>query len=208
MRERVPSTRQNLVNIRRRIVRANEGLSLMQEKREALVRSFLSHVSERIRYHDLMAKASSDAAEPLAGALASEGLPGLASYGWAARRELAIDVKKEVVWGVEVATFQPAPLRREFRERGFDPDGAGVEVSLAAEKFEELLALIFETAASEIRLRNLGNEIRKTSRRINALEGFIIPGLKGQEKKISETLEEAERDERQRFRGLIEKRSR
>ncbi|TAL18194.1 V-type ATP synthase subunit D [bacterium] len=206
--ERLPSTRQNLLKVRRRIILAGEGLSLLKKKREALVRTFLSHVTERVRYHDLMEKAGREAAGPLAGALAAEGLSGLATYGWAARRELALDVKKEVIWGVEVATFQPAAIRREFRGRGFDPDGAGVEVSLAAGKFEELLQLIFETAASEIRLRNLGEEIRKTSRRINALEGILIPAMETREKKVSEALEESERDERQRYKGLIKRRGR
>ena len=54
MSRRLAPTRLNLIHVRRQARRAAQGLGLLKDKREALMRAFLSHVSERVQYHDLM----------------------------------------------------------------------------------------------------------------------------------------------------------
>jgi V/A-type H+-transporting ATPase subunit D len=202
MRVRLTATRQNLIRLRRRQERARGGLRLLKDKREALMRAFLSHVSKRVHYHDLLEERLRETVSPLVDVLAGEAVPGLQSFGGAARRELALDVKRETIWGVSVATFHQVPLSRDYRERGFDAEGAGWAVNRTADRFEAVLDLILETATTEVRIKRLAEEINKAGRRINALEGRILPLLRSAEKKLHETLEEAERDEHQRLRRL------
>lgn len=202
MREKLAATRMNRMRVRRRSEHAEDALTLLRDKREALLRAFLGHVSERVRFHDRLIDRCREAVGPYISALAGDGKAGISSYGWAARRDLALEVERETVWGVAVATFRSGPLRRGWRNRNFDPAGAGWAVSHAADGFEEILDLILDTAATEIRIKRLGAEIRKTSRRINALEGRLIPALATAERRIGDQLEEAERDEGQRLRRM------
>ncbi len=44
-----------------------------------------------------------------------------------------------------------------------------------ADKFEEIIDVIIESADIETRLKRLGEELRKTNRRVNALENIVIP---------------------------------
>ncbi|GAB4271294.1 MAG: V-type ATP synthase subunit D [Deferrisomatales bacterium] len=205
---RRPATRMSLLRTRREAGHAREGLRLLRSKREALMKAFLASVRERVRYHDLLEDKCRQAAEALAEALGAEGRPGVESYGWAARREFALEVHSEVIWGIPVATFRSLPFVRDFRQRGFDPAAAGYRIHRAADRFEELLALILEAAATDVRLKRLGAEIQKTSRRINALEERLIPTLDAAEKRIREHLDERERDEGQRLRRLKKLRAR
>ena len=83
----------------------------------------------------------------------------------------------------------------------------------AAESFEKLLDRILRTASHEIRLKRLGEEIRKVSRRINALEQTLIPSLSGeiptlssQVKHMVSTLQEREREDLFRLKHIKRKR--
>jgi V/A-type H+-transporting ATPase subunit D len=60
----------------------------------------------------------------------------------------------------------------------------------AASAFRELLAVLIKVAAIETRLRKVGEEIKKTSRRVNALEQIVIPGIAGQIKEIRSVLDQ------------------
>lgn len=186
--------------------RTKEGLRLLRSKREALMKAFLASVHERVRYHDLLEEKSQQSGQTLADVLALEGRNGLAPYGWAARRDFALEARREVVWGIPVTTFRRAAFLRDFRKRGFDAAGAGHRVNRAADRFEELLGLILDTAATDVLLKRLGGEIQKTTRRINAIEERIFPELEHVEKRIREKLEEMAQDENQRMRRLKRRR--
>ena len=70
--------------------------------------------------------------------------------------------------------------------------------------------LLIELAASELRLRRLADEIRKTSRRVNALENILIPGLHSRKAYIEMVLEERAREDLYRLktvkRAMLKKR--
>ena len=58
----------------------------------------------------------------------------------------------------------------------------------------------------QIRLNRLGEEVRKTSRRVNALDQVLIPSLKNEIKFISQALEEMEREDLFRLRRIKQRR--
>jgi V/A-type H+-transporting ATPase subunit D len=64
-----------------------------------------------------------------------------------------------------------------------------------ADQYEKILGRLLRSASQEIRLKRLGEEIRKVSRRINALEQTIIPSLRNQIRGIQEALQERERED-------------
>jgi V/A-type H+-transporting ATPase subunit D len=84
---------------------------------------------------------------------------------------------------------------RNVLKRGYSITGVSSRVDAAAEKFEEIIDVIIESADIETRLRRLGEELRKTNRRVNALENIVIPDYDEQIKFIQMSLEERARED-------------
>ena len=57
-------------------------------------------------------------------------------------------------------------------------------------QFRKLTEALIEVAATETRLRRVGEEIKKTSRRVNALEQLVIPGINYQIRNIRDVLDQ------------------
>ena len=80
----------------------------------------------------------------------------------------------ENIFGVRVPQVQPPEFSSELP---FSPINAGVKTLDTAAQFRKLTEAIIRVAATETRLRRIGEEIKKTSRRVNALEQVVIPGI-------------------------------
>ncbi|URA10119.1 V-type ATP synthase subunit D [Thermospira aquatica] len=61
-------------------------------------------------------------------------------------------------------------------------------------QFQDLFSLLLEVAQLESAVWRLANEIRKTQRKVNALENIFIPEFKEIVKFIADTLEERDRE--------------
>jgi V/A-type H+-transporting ATPase subunit D len=72
----------------------------------------------------------------------------------------------------------------------FSPVGAGARTLDAAAEFRKLTEAIIQVAATETRLRRIGEEIKKTNRRVNALEQLVIPGIHYEIKSIRSVLDQ------------------
>ncbi|HBI23975.1 MAG TPA: hypothetical protein DDX84_07225 [Nitrospiraceae bacterium] len=72
----------------------------------------------------------------------------------------------------------------------------------AAKRFEILLDTLLMAASDESYMRRIGHEVRKTARRINAINELIIPRRKEQLQYISRALEEREREDILRLKKL------
>ena len=92
--------------------------------------------------------------------------------------------------------------RRHASARGYALAGTSARVNTAARKYEELVSMIIEMASTQIRVKRLGDEIRKTTRRVNALEQAIIPRAGSQVRYIRQALEEREREDTFRLKRL------
>ena len=72
----------------------------------------------------------------------------------------------------------------------FHPIGAGARTLDSAAQFRKLTEALVQVAATETRLRRVGEEIKKTSRRVNALEQIVVPRVKGRIKNIQSVLDQ------------------
>ena len=68
--------------------------------------------------------------------------------------------------------------------------GAGASTLEAARQFRKLVEALATVAATETRLRKIGEEIKKTNRRVNALEQLVIPGIRYEIRHIQTVLEQ------------------
>lgn len=99
----------------------------------------------------------------------------------------------------------------EGEGRGYSLVGTSARIDEVADRFEEEVDLLIELASSELRLRRLAEEIRKTSRRVNAQENILIPRLHSRRAYIEMVLEERAREDLFRLktvkRAMVKKRA-
>ncbi|TMI89931.1 MAG: V-type ATP synthase subunit D, partial [Bacillati bacterium ANGP1] len=75
----------------------------------------------------------------------------------------------------------------------------------SADQFEEVLAAVLEVASTEVTLRKIGEEIKKTTRRVNALEQVVIPRIRGEIRFIRDVLEQRAREDVFRLKRIKKK---
>ena len=78
---------------------------------------------------------------------------------------LELELEVESIYGVKIPKIQPPTFSKELP---FSPIGAGARTLEAAAQFQNLVEAIIKVAATENKLRRIGEEIKKTSRRVNA----------------------------------------
>src|SRR5690625_7152133 len=99
------------------------------------------------------------------------------SLSLASKQGLEVDINVDSLFGVKVPRVEPPEFSHELP---FSPVEAGSQTLAAAEQFRRLTEALVQVAATETRLRRIGEEIKKTNRRVNALEQLVIPGVQYQ----------------------------
>jgi V/A-type H+-transporting ATPase subunit D len=106
--------------------------------------------------------------------------------------------------GVKVPHIEQKGVSRPALGRGYSIVGTSTSIDEAAAAFETQVDVILKLAESELRLKRLAEEIQRTSRRLNALEHLLIPGLEAELDFIQMALDERERSDH--FRLMLVKR--
>jgi V/A-type H+-transporting ATPase subunit D len=198
----VSATRSELLARRARIGLAAQGRDLLKERRSALVREFHrldASALESLADHD------PDAANPgrlLGIAIAAGGAEPVDSAAFAAQDEVEVDVRTRSVAGVPIVELARGTVTRERTSRGFSLAAAGTRIDAVAERFETVLTRLLDVAALELSIRRLADEISRTTRRMNALEHFVLPRLEAERAHIALVLEEREMEDRVRLRRV------
>ncbi len=201
----VSPTRMNLLIRKRQIKIAQQGASLLKNKRDALLREFMDLIKPILKDRKELDQNLRKAVSVLAIALGVDGSEKLESAALATKREYLLKVEEKRVWGVKLPSIEGTEMKRSILERGYSPLSITSRIDLTAEAFENIVNLIVRMAPMEIKLKKLGNEIKKTTRRVNALEERLIPDLKEQVKFIRQVLEDREREDKFRLKRLKSK---
>jgi V/A-type H+-transporting ATPase subunit D len=204
----ISANRMNLLLRKERMRVAGDGARLLQSKREALLREFLALADNVLSARNTLEDRCRDATNTLNLALAREGNLSLRSAGMAALRQLDIEMTERRVWGIPVPEIQHRHLVRSPEARGYSLTGTGLQIDETATAFEKVLEQAMLSAMEEVRLRKIGGEIQRTSRRVNALEQILIPSLGREVHRILRALEERAREDVFRLKRLKAKKSR
>lgn len=173
---------------------AVKGAELLRSKREALASEFVRLTRGVIAGRDQLAVRLRAATRALTLARALEGDEALTSLALAAVREIPLAIERRKVWGIPSPEVKGPQLVRASDARGASPLGWGLTAADAARRHEEAAETLIAISSQEMRLTRLGEEIRKVSRKINALEQVLIPGLDREIARIEVALEERERE--------------
>ncbi len=192
----------NLLIKKGQIKIAVEGVKLLKSKRDALIKEFFAVMDTVLLSRDELTSACQEGMNMLNLAKAVEGEFALHSAALGAYRPLMLDIRDKHVWGIPIPEIEQKELVRAFNARGYNPATTSSRVDETAEAFEKILNQALKIASQETRLKRLGEEIRKTSRRVNALEQILIPILRTEVTFILRTLEERSREDTFRLKRL------
>lgn len=191
--ERLPLSvnKSNLLRLRDELSFARDGLELLDEKKEALMAhiSSLSTKAERVRTR--MNEALKEAYRHLHEAVMTHGRLACERASLAAAMGEEVEASERSFMGVALPRVRiSAP--RFLPSFGFQETGASMDS--VAKTIHRSLEVIAELAEIEVGLFRLVTEIKKTIKRINALENVYVPLYEATIKHIEESLEEKERE--------------
>lgn len=201
----VSVTRMELLARKAQIALASQGRDLLEQKRTALMKEFMRTADTALERSDALQVSAASASRSLARAEAMAGAESIRSAALASRWGFRLEVTTRSVMGVRVPHIEQKSASRSFLERGYSIVGASISIDETASAFEREVEAIIQLAETELRLARLGDEIQRTSRRLNALEHFLIPRLKAERDFIQMALDERERADH--FRLKLVKRS-
>ena len=201
----VSVTRMELLARKAQIALAKQGRDLLEQKRTALMKEFMRTVDTALERSDALQNSAAIASQSLARAEVVAGAESVRSAALASRGGFRLEVTTRSVMGVRVPHIEQKSAARSLLERGYSIVGASVSIDETASAFEREVEHIIQLAETELRLTRLGNEIQRTSRRLNALDHFLIPRLESERDFIQMSLDERERADH--FRLKLVKRS-
>jgi V/A-type H+-transporting ATPase subunit D len=201
-------TRMNMLSLKGQIKLAVDGVGLLKGKRDALMQELLKRARHLRELRNELHARGRAAQAAIAIARAVRGTPELHSAAIAGRRELPIQVKTEKVWGLNLGDIEMAGIVRAPEGRGLGLLDTSAHVQESGAASEEMLEQLLRCAPAERNLQMVGEEVKKVSRRINALEEYLIPKLRGQLERIRSVLDEREREDTFRLKKIKGKKAR
>ncbi len=195
----------NLLNLKRQIKMATQGASLLKNKRDALMNEFRKLLGDVIRERKKLEEEMKRSVNILMITIGIDGMEALESAALSSGRRLEIEIIPRRAWGVRVTEFKYGSIIRSLAEKGFIPLSVTSRITLTADSFERAIDTVLKVIPLEYKLKKFGEEIRKTNRRVNALEQKLIPELQEQVKFISQVLEDREREDKFRLKILKRK---
>ncbi|NLH01548.1 MAG: V-type ATP synthase subunit D [Clostridiales bacterium] len=187
----LPPTKGNLMAAKRSRELAKTGFELMDKKRNILIREMMSLIDKAYELQERIDKTFSEAYLALQKANISVG--GCEDIAMAIPPDKSVRVRYRSVMGVELPTVTSTPTDTDVLPYGFV--GTTSALDEAYKKFAKVKELTLEMAELENSIYRLAYFIKKAQKRANALHNIVIPGLDADIARISEELEEKEREE-------------
>jgi V/A-type H+-transporting ATPase subunit D len=184
-------TRMNLLTRRSQYSLASRGVNLLQKKRDALVREFFTLVQAALEARRQLNEAGREAHMALILAKSFDGPQAVEALSLSVPDVSNIRVELQNIWGTRVPV-----LAADWPQGAVvSPLFVGGQTLAAQAAFRKLGRALLRVANTESRLRRIGEEIKKTARRVNALELAVIPGLRSQIRYIRQVLDQQEQED-------------
>jgi V/A-type H+/Na+-transporting ATPase subunit D len=187
----VAPTKSNLLREKETLALAMEGYDLLERKREILMLELMKRIDE-VRVLEREMRRSAGTAYPvLRRMLLGSGRDAARELAEGVRADFAAKERRVQVAGISMPALEAvAPARRlqvSFMNSSADSDETAAE-------FTALLELIAGMAGLRAIVWRLAKEVRRTQRRVNALEKMVIPESREIKAFIEASLEERERE--------------
>lgn len=187
----IAPTKTNLIRLRDELKFAKMGHELLDQKRNILVLELLNLVDQAVEYESKVEAALAKAYAELEDSVLAMGRLKVGAIASAIDVRSTITLRQRRVMGVALPVVETA-----FKDGApyYSPMDTSASMDEAVVAFREALGLLGRMAELKVSIVRLAREVRKTIRKVNALEKIAIPELDESLHYIQNRLEEGERD--------------
>ncbi len=191
--ENISPTRINLIQTKKTLNLAESGREVLERKRDILLRELRNTIYESERIRGDLSEALAKAYQNLKEANMAKGSETIANVALGSSYEAGFLLDFRSIMGVTI------PIVKFQSESNVKPDygfaNTSAELDKAFKQFYNVLGLIADLARSEGSAFQIANDVKRTQRRVNALNHVLIPMYRNITKKIELVLEEKDREE-------------
>ena len=192
MATKLAPTRGNLVRLTRDMAMAQSGHDLLDQKRQVLMMELVRYIDSAKKIQEDVARIFKEAYDALQKANVSLGIDTVEDISESVLITSDITVRLRSVMGVEIPDVDELSAETV---PSYSFHGSSGAMDAAYAKFRRVMVLVAQLAEVETSVYRLAVQIRKTHRRVNALEKVVIPQDKADIAFISDVLEEGERED-------------
>ena len=187
----IAPTKSNLLKMNEQLAVSQGGYDLLEQKREILVME-LMHMVEQVKLLEREIEKVIDQAYPaLKKMLIAAGGDHVEQMSSAIQYDFTIQEKSVTIGGMK---FRSIDVELPKRQLFYSFLGTLPESDKVMADFFKLLTLLTQMASIRTIVWRLAGEVKKTQRRVNALDKMVIPQAKDTKKYIESVLEERERE--------------
>lgn len=192
MAKKVVPTRGTLVTLQSETEQARRGHDLLEQKRQALMMELMKHIDEAKSIQSEVADIFSSAYRSLQLANISLGIDTVEDVAASVPRTEDITVRLRSVMGVEIPDIDEIDTSIKPTYSLFTSTSAMDEAYM---RFRSVLDVLLKLAETETSVYRLAVQIRKTGKRVNALDKIVIPAQTALIRSITDVLEEGDRED-------------
>lgn len=190
-RYKVLPTKTNLMRLRRDHQFATEGYNLLEQKRQILVVELMGLMDRTADAQEKVEKNLAEAFHALQKSTLTMGRYAVTSVAPAVNIETKLTIDLKRLMGVHIPKVE---VEIKDQKPYFSLGDTSFWIDETITRFKDVLENLGELAQLRISLMRIAYEVRKTMRRVNALDKIAIPDFEESIKYIEDTLEESERE--------------
>lgn len=187
----IAPTKSNLLITKEQLAVSTNGYELLEEKREILVRELMRLVEQIKMLEGEIDHAIEDAYPAFKRMLMMDGADEVERISHAIHYDFNMIERGVTVGGIQ---FETIDVELPKKELFYSFLGTYANTDAVIIKFLDLLSLLTQMASIRTIVWKLAEEVRRTQRRVNALDKMIIPQATETIKYIEGVLEERERE--------------
>ena len=191
--ENISPTRINLIQTKKTLALAQSGRDVLERKRDILLRELRNSIYESERARADLLEELAKAYEAIKDANMAKGSETVANIACGSRYEADFLMDFKSIMGVVVPAVEFQGESDAKPDYGFANTSS--QLDIAFKKFYKLLELIADLARAEGTTVQIANDVKRTQRRVNALNYVLIPRYQTITKQIAMVLEEKDREE-------------
>lgn len=187
----IAPTKSNLLTMKEQLAVSTNGYELLEEKREILVRE-LMHLVEQVKLlEDEINQVVNEAYPAFKKMLMLNGADQIERISHDIHYDFDMYEKTVVIGGMQ---FETIDVELPEKELFYSFEGTYANTDAMITKFFDLLSLLTQMASIRTIVWRLAEEVKRTQRRVNALDKMIIPETEETKKYIESVLEERDRE--------------
>jgi V/A-type H+-transporting ATPase subunit D len=188
----MPPTKSSLLTLQGNLAFAQEGFDLLEQKRQVLIYELMSRLEAAKRAQQAVDEAMAAALDALREDALRSGTDALHRESLGIVRDHQLDVRSRSVMGIAVPDIDAS---HQAPRPEFSPASGSALSDEVMRRFTAALDAVAELAEIENAVLRLASEVRRTQRRVNALEKIFIPDYQDTIAYIDGVLEEREREQ-------------